>query len=134
MSGKRTIAQWFCLVGGGLLILRGTVGVALDPEFGAPGEGWHQAFHLASGVALVAASRRAAPALALTLAFAATYAAVTIAGLADGQDVAGVLPVETSDNRIHSAFTLGSLAVGIAALVGSRPTRGPEPRPGGIRG
>jgi len=128
MSGKRSLAQWFCLIGGGLLILRGTVGVAIDPDFGAPGEGWHQLFHLASGVALLVASTQAGPALVLTLAFAASYGAVTIAGLVDGEDVAGVLPVETSDNRIHTLYTLGSLAVGIAALIRARPT------PGGSRG
>lgn len=117
MSAQRSLAQWFCLIGGTLLILRGAIGVAIDPEFGAPGEGWHQLFHLASGVALLAASARSGPALALTLAFASTYAVVTVAGLIDGQDVAGALPVETSDNRIHTVFTLGSLAVGIAALM-----------------
>ncbi len=127
MSGKRSLAQWFCLIGGALLILRGTIGVAIDPEFGAPGEGWHQLFHLASGVVLVAASAQAGPALALTLAFAAAYGAITIAGLIDGQDIAGVLPVETSDNRIHTLFTLGSLAVGITALMRSRLTPGASP-------
>lgn len=117
MSAQRSLAQWFCLIGGALLILRGTIGVAIDPEFGAPGEGWHQLFHLGSGVALLVASARPGPALALTLAFTGTYAVITVAGLIDGQDVAGVLPVETSDNRIHTVFTLGSLAVGVAALM-----------------
>jgi hypothetical protein len=120
VRGTRTIAQWFCLIGGALLILRGTVGVAMDPDFGAPGEGWHQLFHLVSGMALVAASPRPGPALVLTFAFAASYAAITLAGFADGADVAGILPVETSDNRLHSLFTVGSLAVGIAALSRAR--------------
>ena len=123
MSAGRSIAQWFCLIGGALLIVRGSVGVALDPEFGAPGEGWHQLFHLLSGVALVAVSSRARPALVATLAFAMTYGLVTIAGLADGADVAGILPVETSDNRIHTLFTVGSLAIGIATLSGTGPAR-----------
>lgn len=120
MSASRTLAQWFCLIGGGLLILRGTVGVALDPEFGAPGEGWHQLFHLASGVALVVASTQAGPALALTFAFAATYGVITLAGFVDGADVAGVLPVESSDNRTHTVFTLGSLAVASLCLFRDR--------------
>ena len=117
MRAGRTVAQWFCLIGGGLLIVRGTVGVALDPEFGAPGEGWHQLFHLLSGVALVAVAGRPRPALILTFAFAAVYGVVTVAGLVDGSDVAGVLPVEMSDNRIHTFFTVGSLAMGIATLI-----------------
>ena len=116
MTEGRTLAQWFCLVGGALLVLRGTVGVVVDPEFGAPGEGWHQLFHLVSGIALLAAAPQPASALALTFVFAGTYAVITIAGLADGQDVAGVVPVEAGDNRVHIFFTLGSLTVGLAAL------------------
>jgi hypothetical protein len=53
------------------------------------------------------------------MAFAATYAAVTLAGFADGNDVAGVLPIETSDNRIHTLFTVGSLAIVVATLSGT---------------
>jgi hypothetical protein len=117
VSSGRTIAQWFCLVFGALLILRGTVGVAMDPEFGTPGEGWHQTFHLASGVALVAVWTRARAALFATFAFAATYAVIMVAGLLDGSDVLGVIPIEASDNRVHTFFTFGSLAFGIAALV-----------------
>jgi hypothetical protein len=117
VRGGRGIAQWFCLIFGSLLILRGTVGVAMDPEFGTPGEGWHQAFHLASGVALVAVWTRERLALAATFAFAATYGVIMVAGIVDGSDVLGVIPVEASDNRVHTAFTLGSLAFGVAALV-----------------
>jgi hypothetical protein len=40
-----------------------------------------------------------------------------VAGIVDGSDVLGVIPVEASDNRVHTFFTLGSLAVGIAALL-----------------
>jgi hypothetical protein len=117
MSADRTVAQWFCLIGGGLLILRGTVGVVMDPDFGTPGEGWHQLFHLLSGVLLVAVAGRPRPALVWTFAFAATYGAITLGGIAGMSDVAGIIPVEASDNRIHAFFTLGSLAVGIATLV-----------------
>ena len=123
MRSARSIAQWFCLIGGGLLIARGAVGVALDPDFATPGEGWHQLFHLLSGVALVAASRWERPALVLTFAFAATYGAITVTGIVDGAEVAGVLPVEASDNRVHTSFTLGSLAVAVATVV-RRPAPG----------
>lgn len=119
MSAERTVAQWFCLIGGGLLALRGTIGVAMDPDFGTPGEGWHQLFHLLSGVLLVAVAMagRPRPALLATFTFAAVYGAITLGGIAGMSDVAGVIPVEASDNRIHAFFTLGALAVGIATLV-----------------
>jgi hypothetical protein len=118
MSADRSIAQWFCLIGGGLLILRGTVGVAMDPDFGAPGEGWHQLFHLFSGVLLVAVAVAGRPrsALVATFTFAFVYGAITLGGIAGMNDVAGIIPVEASDNLIHAFFTLGSLAFGIATL------------------
>ncbi len=114
---RRSPAQWFCLIGGGLLLIRGVVGVALDPTFETPGEGWHQSFHFASGAALLVASRSASPALALTLAFAVAYAGVTVAGSLDGHDVLGVLPIEASDNAVHVTYTLIALAAGLATLV-----------------
>lgn len=119
MSGERSIAQWFCLIGGGLLILRGTVGVAMDPEFGTPGEGWHQLFHLLSGVLLVAVgvAGRPRPALVATFTFAITYGAITVGGIAGMDDVFGLIPVAASDNRLHAVFTLGSLAVAVATLI-----------------
>ena len=117
MTRQRTIAQWFCLVFGALLILRGTVGVIMDPEFGTPGEGWHQLFHLLSGVVLVAVWTRPGAALTATLGFAAVYAVVMVAGIVDGSDVFGLIPIEASDNRVHVTFTVGALAFGIAGLL-----------------
>ena len=110
----RTWAQWLCLGGGAALVARCTVGVALDPDFAVPGEGWHQLFHLSSGVALLAIAGNARWALTGVLAFAAVYGLITVAGIVDGQDVAGVIPIEASDNRIHTLFTLVSLGVGLA--------------------
>src|SRR5688500_16243614 len=85
---SRAIAQWFCLIGGAVLLLRGAVGVALDPAFETPGEGCHQTIHLVSGAILLLASRSARPALILALGFGLVYAAVAVAGIADGADVA----------------------------------------------
>ena len=118
---NRSPAQWFCLVGGAFLLVRGAVGVALDPVFESPGEGWHQLFHLTSGALLLAAARRARPALAFTLAFATVYGAVAVTGLVDGHDVAGVIPIETSDNAVHVVLTTAALVAGLLALA-----RGPR--------
>jgi Domain of unknown function (DUF4383) len=113
---SRSPAQWFCLVGGAALLVRGAVGIALDPVFESPGEGWHQLIHFSSGVLLLAVARDARAALALTLAFATFYAAVTVVGIVDGADVASVIPVETSDNSLHTFLTLTSLAAGLLSL------------------
>lgn len=113
---ERSAAQWFCLVGGGALAVRGLVGVALDPSFGTPGEGWHQLFHLSSGLVLLALARDAAQALAGALSFGLVYAGIALAGIVDGQDVVGLVAVEASDNTIHTLLTLTSLAAGLWSL------------------
>ena len=125
---RRSPAQWFCLIGGGLLLIRGLVGIALDPTFETPGEGWHQSFHLASGAALLAVSRSARPALALTIAFAVTYAGVTVTGIVDGHDVLGVLPIEASDNAVHITLTLIALAALAATLRSAQAVLEPQRR------
>ena len=124
--GRRSPAEWFCLIGGGALLLRGAVGVALDPVFESPGEGWHQLIHLGSGVVLLAAAARATWALAATLSFGVFYAAVAVAGFADGRDVASVIPVQGGDNLLHTVLTVTSLGAGLLSLR----ARPPSPRAG----
>jgi Domain of unknown function (DUF4383) len=121
MTSGRAATQWLCLVGGAILLVRGGVGVALDPEFASPGEGWHQLIHLASGVLLLAASVRAATATAFLLGFGVLYAGVAVAGIADGADVAGVIPVQGGDNVLHALLAAASL--GTVALASRRVSR-----------
>ncbi len=67
-------------------------------------------------------NRQARTALALTLGFATFYAAVAITGFVDGPDVASVIPVEASDNGLHTFLTATSLGAGLLSLrPGSRP-------------
>ena len=116
MARERTASQWFCLIGGAVLLVRGGVGVALDPEFAAPGEGWHQLIHLASGAGLLVASRPRAAATTVALAFGVIYAAIAVVGIVDGHDVAGVIPVEGGDNVLHTVLTAAALGAGVMAL------------------
>ncbi len=117
----RSWAQWFCLIGGAFLLVRGAIGVALDPSFEAPGEGWHQLIHLTSGVVLLAASRQAGASVALALGFGIVFTGVALAGIVDGNDVAGVIPVETSDNAAHTLLVLAALGAGLATLLRGPP-------------
>ena len=112
----RSAAQWFCLVGGTLLLLRGGIGVLLDPVFESPGEGWHQLIHMSSGAILLVACRGAAPALAAALAFGVFYAGVAVIGFVDGAEVAGIIPVQSADNGLHTILTLSALGTGLASL------------------
>lgn len=126
MSGaQRSPAQWFCLLGGALLLVRGAVGVALDPGFGTPGEGWHQLFHFGSGAALLLVRKEPRAALAGTLAFAALYGAIAVTGIVSGATVLGVIEVQAQDNVIHTVYTLAALAAGLVTLRSMRST----PRP-----
>ena len=108
-----TATQWFCLIAGGLLVVRGASVLLMGESFGTPGEGWHAAFHLASGLVLVIASRNASVAYPVVAAFAFVYGLVAVAGTIDGHDAFGVVPIDTRDNVIHFAyvaFALGTLA------------------------
>ena len=110
---ERSPAQWFCLVGGGILLVRGAIGVALDPVFESPGEGWHQLIHFSSGVVLLATAARAGTALVAALGFGLFYATVAVAGIVDGHDVASVIPVQSGDNVLHTVLTVASLGAGM---------------------
>ena len=113
---RRSPAQWFCLIGGAVLLVRGSVGVLLDPTFESPGEGWHQLIHLSSGVVLLAAAARVTWALAAALSFGLFYAAVAVVGLVSGEHVANVIPVQTGDNLLHAVLTVTSLGAGLLSL------------------
>lgn len=113
---RQSPAQWFCLIGGVILLVRGGAGLLIDPAFESPGEGWHQLIHLSSGVLLLVAAGRASRALVAALAFGVFYAAVAFVGFIDGQDVAGVIPVQSGDNLLHTVLTVTSLGAGMLSL------------------
>jgi hypothetical protein len=118
----RSPAQWFCLVGGAILAIRGAVGLAIDPSFEMPGEGWHQLIHMTSGLLLLAIHRDAAIATIAALAFGIAYAAIGVIGVVNGEEVVGLIPVGTSDNIIHSVITLAALGTGLTSLPLDRTT------------
>jgi hypothetical protein len=121
---RRSPAQWFSLIGGAILLIRGSLGVLLDPAFESPGEGWHQLIHLSSGAVLLASAKRANWALATARGFGLFYAAVAVVGVVDGQDVANVIPVQGGDNLLHTVLTVASLGAGLLSLrKGSAPLR-----------
>ncbi len=135
VSKSRTPAQWYCLLVGLALLAAGALGFLVNASFdeatlgldlndgelingdlllGLEVNGWHNIVHLASGLVLLlaAASRGLAKTIALT--FALVYVVVTVIGFVDGDDVLGVIPINTADNLLHTAIA----AVGLlAALV-----------------
>src|SRR4051794_35131390 len=136
----RTPAQWYCLLGGLALLLAGALGFISDASFdtgstadvdrlgnangqlqgdsflGFEVNGWHNVVHVASGLLLLAAFRRARPARIVALGFGLVYGLVALIGLIDGNDVLGIIPVNAADNILH----IGLAALGIVASLVSR--------------
>ena len=116
MIRGRTPAQLLCLIGGGVLLLRGAVGfVVLDSSFSTPGEGWHHLIHLVSGVVLLALARETGAARAAALGFGIFYTGLALIGIADGTDVVGLIEADVADKTFHTVLGLASLGAGLAS-------------------
>lgn len=113
----RTPAQWFCLVGGLVLLGRGLVGfVFLDSDFSTPGEGWHHLIHLVSGAALLGALALDATAARLAaIVFGIGYASLAVAGIVEGDTAFGLIGADIADKTFHTVIGLASLAAGLAS-------------------
>jgi hypothetical protein len=112
----RTPAQLFCLIGGAVLLIRGVVGfVALDTSFDTPGEGWHHLIHLASGIVLIALARGAGLARSAAIGFGVFYTGLAVIGIADGEEVLGLIEADTADKTFHTVLGLASLGAGLAS-------------------
>src|SRR5215218_5776296 len=130
---RRTPAQWYCLLAGLSLLLAGIFGFISDSSFdtgdGVQGDLFlgfevnaiHNLVHVASGLVLLAASPKRASARAVALGFGLVYGLVAIIGLIDGNDVLGLIPVNSADNVLHIA--LAALGI-IAGLLSRHDDRG----------
>ena len=121
----RTPAQWYCLLGGLSLLLAGILGFIADSSFDT-GDGVdggsligfevnaiHNLVHLASGLLLLAASRRRASARTVAIAFGVVYGLVALIGIIDGSDVLGLIPVNSADNVLHVALAALGILTGL---------------------
>lgn len=105
-----TAPQWFCLLFGVGLTLRGIFGLTMT-EFGAPSDGWHQVFHTASGVVLLAATARTGAARWAAFGFGVVYAVFAALGLAGVEGLFGLIEVGTGSNIQHGVYALIALVV-----------------------
>lgn len=140
---SRTPAQWYCLLVGLVLLAVGALGFLVNSSFGEAslgldlndGEhingdlllglevsGLHNVVHIASGLVLLlaAASRGIAKTVALT--FALVYVVVTVIGFLDGDDVLGVIPVNTADNFLHTGIAVVGLLAALVSPGDNRPS------------
>jgi hypothetical protein len=123
----KTPAQWYCLLAGAALLVAGLAGFLADASFdtgdgieggsliGFEVNGIHNLVHVASGLLLLAAFRRRDTARAVAIAFGATYALVALIGLIDGDDVLGLLPINSADNALHVGLALIGLVLGLVS-------------------
>jgi hypothetical protein len=123
--GGRTLAEWFCLVGGAALVLAGLFGFIADATFdtgsavqgdsflGFEVNGWHNLVHILTGLFLLTGAKNRHAAKRVALIFGIVYGAVTIYGLIDGNSVLGILPVNPADNVLHLVLSVAAIAASL---------------------
>jgi hypothetical protein len=127
-AGERTPAQWYCLIFGATLLLVGLIGFAADAGFdtgsGIDGDkllgifevnGIHNLIHIASGAVLLAFAGSRPGARLAALGFGVVYLVVTLVGFIQGDNVLGIIPVNSADNFLHVAISLLAIAAGLAS-------------------
>jgi hypothetical protein len=120
----RTLAQWYALVVGLVLVAAGIFGFIADSSFdtganvsgdkllGLEVNGWHNIVHLLTGGLLLSGWRRRDTAKMVCLVFGVAYAAVALYGLVDGNDIIHLLPINGADNGLHIALAALALVFG----------------------
>jgi hypothetical protein len=127
-SDARTPAQWYCYIFGATLLLVGLIGFLADAGFDTGTDidgdkllgifevnGFHNLVHIASGAFLLALAPKRATARLAALAFGVVYLLVTIIGFIQGDNVLGIIPVNSADNFLHVAISLLGIAAGLAS-------------------
>ena len=107
--GARTAAQWFCLIVGILLALRGAQQLADGARFSTPGEGWRASQQLLTALLLLLAQRTERGARLVLIPFAIFYAVLAIVGDINGHEAFGLLPVDARDKFIHPIYAVLAL-------------------------
>ena len=131
MASGKTPAQLYSLVFGATLLLAGIAGFFVNSSFGPLGSGVegdnlilfevngiHNIVHLASGALGLAMWRNPASARLFALGFGAVYLLVTVLGFAMGDNVLGIIPINTADNLLHVAIAVAGIGAGLASPSG----------------
>src|ERR671936_732244 len=119
-------ARLYATVVGAVLTIAGIIGFFYSSSFGSPGDvdevfgildvnGWHNVFHLVTGLLGLAAAGYAARTYALALGL--VYVVVAVWGfiIGSGDSILGVLPINTEDNVLHLVLGVLGLAAGAAS-------------------
>src|SRR5207244_5764809 len=107
----RTAAQWFCLVVGVLLALRGAQQLLAGAGFNTPGEGWRASQQLLTALLLLLGRRTQTGARLVLIPFALFYAVLAIVGDINGREAFGLLPIDARDKFVHPIYAVLALAL-----------------------
>jgi len=148
MEAPRTPAQWFATVVGAVLLALGVLALIFgSTNFGVADRinaeqfliwrvsGWETILYMATGALGLAMASRVDAARTYALVVGVAYAAFAVWGFIDGNDVFGLLAVDTADNISHAVIgglglVLGSLPESAQRRTGVERDRG---RPSGPR-
>jgi hypothetical protein len=121
----RTPAEWYAILVGAFLAIRGASTLLAGPSFGHPGDGWRAVYQLAVAAILLVSLRRRSSVATVVLGVGAFYALVTVLGLVNGNDILGLAPVDARDKIVHPLLALTGLLIGVreGAATGGRPRR-----------
>jgi hypothetical protein len=113
---------------GAVLVVAGIVGFFYSSSFGSPGDvdavfgildvnGWHNVVHILTGVlGLLAFGAGVYAARQYALALGAVYIVIAVWGfiIGSGDQILGIIPINTEDNVLHLVIGLAGLAAGLA--------------------
>ena len=133
---RRSPAQLYALLVGAVLTIAGIVGFFYNSDFTSDKSvrdavfgildvnGWHNVFHIATGVLGLVAAGSYASARSYALGFGIVYIAVAIWGfiVGDGDSILSILPVNTADNVLHLVIGVSGIAAGTATRSVAQPT------------
>jgi uncharacterized protein DUF4383 len=111
LARAHTAGQWFCLVVGVLLAVRGAQQFASGANFSTPGEGWRASQQLLTSLLLLVGQRTARGALVALIPFALYYAVLAVVGDINGHEAFGLFPVDTRDKFIHPLYAVLALVL-----------------------
>ncbi|GAA5103594.1 DUF4383 domain-containing protein [Haloechinothrix salitolerans] len=127
-GAARSLAQLTSGVVGVVLVVAGILGFFLGDSsftvgdnlesgelFGFAVNGWHNVVHIATGAFLLAVMANAKSAAAGLLVFGVVYGVVTVWGFITGDDILGLIPVDTADNILHAVLAVVAIVVAIAS-------------------
>jgi hypothetical protein len=135
----RSPAQLYALIFGALLTVAGIIGFFYNSDFTSNKSvhnavfgvldvnGWHNVFHIATGVfGLVAAGSYSSGRL-YALVIGAVYIVVAIWGftIGGGNSLLSIIPVNTADNVLHLFIGVAGIAAGVATPAVADPTARP---------